>query len=578
MQTGKRILFISIVAILPVPVFLLLLEGGLRLAGYGYDTRPLVRTSIGGEPHWTSNPDFTRLYFPDSMKRMPAPDAFPMKKGAREKRLFIVGGSAVMGDPDPDFSIARNLEWILGQAAPQHAWNVVNLAYTACNSHVAREVVNQLARYEPDAVLVLVGNNEVIGPYGPATVLNAPVPSLQMRDIQVGLKKTKIGQLAQGLRESIGKKEGSESWTGMEAFLQQQFSRDAPELESMYSQYEDNLLDIHDMCARMGIPVILSNVPVNLLDQPPFSGPMDDTPSELRVAIRSYLESGTSTWPAEAWIAVAEANPESAYANWIAGRILWENGRRDVAEKFLSLARDLDQLRFRADSRLQAIIEELWHDPKGHWIPVDSIKALEQDHPSGALGFPHFLEHVHFSFRANFLIARAFAEALQESFEIDTGQLDSLQWHTAAQALGYTPFEVWKILENMKRRFERPPFTNLTGYGRMTAWMDALRTQLHEMISRADTKESITRTYLDALRVRPGDNRIRLKFARFLASFEKEEEAYQFLREQVHAYPHDSGFLHFWMELCDNLDKPEEAGLAQGKLREILPRSSEILD
>ena len=156
----KKTLFAGIATTLPVVLVLLLVEGLLRLTGFGYVTTPLVKANVGETDYWVGNPDFTRLYFPVHLKRLPPLNRFPVEKSPNTHRYMIVGGSAAAGDPDLDFSISRILEWILSTTHPEWNWEVLNLAYTACNSHVASEVVRQSGSYDLDGILVLVGSRQ----------------------------------------------------------------------------------------------------------------------------------------------------------------------------------------------------------------------------------------------------------------------------------------------------------------------------------------------------------------------------------------------------------------------------------
>lgn len=110
-EIQKKFFFTTVLLAIPVPFVLITAELVLRASEFGYVTTPLVQKEI-------------------------------------------------------DFSIARNLEWILNQVDQVQPAVVINLAYTACNSHVAREVVRQSEPYNLDGIIVLVGNNEVIGPFG----------------------------------------------------------------------------------------------------------------------------------------------------------------------------------------------------------------------------------------------------------------------------------------------------------------------------------------------------------------------------------------------------------------------------
>jgi tetratricopeptide (TPR) repeat protein len=573
----KKVLFIATLICLPVALFSLLAEGVLRLMDFGYATTPLLKVQSGGEAVWAGNPDFTRLYFPAALKRLPAPVRVPVEKPANTRRYMIVGGSAAAGDPDPDFSIARNLEWILSTAHPDINWQVLNLAYTACNSHVAAEVVRQSAGYDLDGVLVLVGNNEVIGPFGPGTTLTGSLPPLWRRDMEIALRKTRLGQLGQIVRGRMADGPGkAEAWRGMQHFLEHRIASGDPRLEQVYANFRANLEDMKTVAQRRGIPVLLANVPVNLLDHPPFQDDPSTLPEDLSAATLQFLQTGQSPLPLHEVLAAARMHPQSARLAWMAGRLLFEEGRTSEADACLRRARDLDRLRFRADSRLNAIIAEEWEQSGPSLLPLDAEAPLIADNPRHALGFPHFYEHVHFSLRANFLIAREMARALLEHENLDTSPVDKLDWTQAAAALAYTPYEAWLILEEIGRRLAQPPFSDIPGYGRLAAWMDTLRESLLARVSTAAEKEGMTGSYIAAIRNRPEDDRIKLNFANFLAAFEKTAAAYAIMEELYPRNPTDSEVAIAMFNLSLKLGHNDKAREALARIEGIFPEHPEL--
>ena len=49
-------------------------------------------------------------------------------------------------------------------------FEVINAAVTSMNSHVARRIAKDCAAHDPDVFIIFMGNNEVVGPYGPPTL------------------------------------------------------------------------------------------------------------------------------------------------------------------------------------------------------------------------------------------------------------------------------------------------------------------------------------------------------------------------------------------------------------------------
>jgi hypothetical protein len=559
----KKLVFATILTVFTVVLIIGIAEITLRLTGFGYATTPLIRAEIGGTDYWVGNPNFTRIYFPETLKRLPPPNRVRVEKASSTRRYMIVGGSAAAGDPDPDFSIARILEWILSTTNPDTGYEVLNMAYTACNSHVAAEVVRQSEPYDLDGIIVLVGNNEVIGPFGPGTTQIESAPSPAWRDVLVAIRKTKLGQLGQVVSDKLTERRGErENWRGMEHFLEHRIAEDDPRLQQVYANFQANLEDMEKESGRQGIPILLANVPVNLLDQPPFNDGGETLPPTLQAAVTGSSRIGPTTLHEDDILALSESNHRSAWLAYLAGSILHASARQPEADQLLQRARDLDQLRFRADSRINGIIRDQWARTETGWIGVDAEAPLIADNPKQALGFPHFYEHVHFSFRANFLIAREMARAILGHDNLDTEALLSIEWTDAAAALAYTPYDAWLILEEMEGRFREPPFTGIPGYDELTSWMDILRQRLLEQVSKAEEKALINSTYLVAIRNAPKDDRIRLNYANFLRAFGKPHAAVPFVETAFRHNPTDSSAALAWFKICletGRLDDAEQA-------------------
>src|SRR5690349_724162 len=78
---GRKWLFRG-VAVLVVPfTLLLILELGLRLAGYGHPTHFFLAKKIKGREVLVENETFGFQFFPAGMARSPAPVVMPREKG-----------------------------------------------------------------------------------------------------------------------------------------------------------------------------------------------------------------------------------------------------------------------------------------------------------------------------------------------------------------------------------------------------------------------------------------------------------------------------------------------------------------
>jgi len=100
---GRRWRF-RVLSMLAVPLVLLVAaEGLLRLLGYGYSADFFIKRDLSGRTVWTDNPDFGRRFFSAGRIRYPHPFTMPAVKAPGTIRIFVLGESAAMGDPDSKF-------------------------------------------------------------------------------------------------------------------------------------------------------------------------------------------------------------------------------------------------------------------------------------------------------------------------------------------------------------------------------------------------------------------------------------------------------------------------------------------
>ncbi len=486
-------------------LFLLLLEGVLVLAGVGVSTRFLMkaRPPIGSAYSnivYRTNPGFGLRFFPSALNRRPEPGLFPTERGGDELRVLVLGGSAALGDPVPDFGLPRMLQAQLEAAYPDRRVRVLNGAMTAVNSHVARVVAAQAEAFEPDAVVVYMGNNEVIGPYGPGTVLSPIVSSPGLIRLHSAFAGTRTGQLLSRVPGALTGDARPVDWGGMEMFLGHRFARGAPELERVRTHFRQNLMGIARSCRSMDAAMLLCTVGTDLRDTAPFAsrevGP--ETPDysrwtqlQRRADRMAALDrhGAAAQLLTRAWSLI----PDHAETAFRIGRHLLAAGRPPEARIWLEEARDTDLLRFRADSMLNSVIRSfagaggegdeqaddgesgtpsaagaggppeedrarLGSAGPGPVYLVDVERALAAAAPGGIPGHTLFLDHVHFTFDGNFAAARAIAERLRDVLPIVPTGVWPPSREACRERLGYGAHTENHILGEMQDRFLQPPF------------------------------------------------------------------------------------------------------------------------
>ncbi|MGH7968373.1 MAG: tetratricopeptide repeat protein, partial [Limisphaerales bacterium] len=131
LSRGKKWAF-ALVAFVLLPLLLLAaVEGGLRLAGYGYPTGFFKRIRIGTKDYYVENDKFGLRFFPPELARSPPPIRMEAEKPAGTFRIFVLGESAALGDPRPAYGVARYLEELLQTRYPGGRFEVICGAVTA---------------------------------------------------------------------------------------------------------------------------------------------------------------------------------------------------------------------------------------------------------------------------------------------------------------------------------------------------------------------------------------------------------------------------------------------------------------
>jgi tetratricopeptide (TPR) repeat protein len=499
-----------------VPVLLLgMTEAGLRLFGVGFPTALTVPCTVQGHPAACYNLFFPAPFFPPGMIKTPQAYAIPAEKPQGTFRIFVLGESAAMGDPDPAYAFSRYLEVMLRQHYPSMKFEVVNTASVAINSHVLLPIAEGLAKQRPDLFIIYSGNNEVVGPYGPGTALTSSGMSLPIIRSSIFVRSTRIGQLLTKI--GTQKKE----WGGMEMFLDKQVRESSPLMKYSYENFARNLRDTVEVARRSGARVIVSTVATNLKDCGPFSSlhREDLTPDDLRswtalVQQGADFESARSYDQAlKAYLAATQIDDQFAELEFRIARSLWKQGDYAGARKHFLRARDLDTLRFRADSRINDINRSVASSSAGAEL-VDVETIFSKQSVDGIIGSDLVYEHVHMTPLGNYLLARAMFLQIASRMDPKAGphltESDVPSEAECEQLLAFTGHDRSRIAAEMLQRLQKPPFTNQVNHSDQV-----LRFTLNAQ-DPSETPDETAAQYEWALRKNPGDRVLHYNYGLFL--------------------------------------------------------------
>ena len=473
----RRLWLFRVTAALIVPLLLLLMaELCLRVAGFGYPAGAFIECESSGRESYCNNIKFGWRFIPRRVAPEFGPFVFPAQKAPGTCRVFVLGASAAHGDPEPAYGFARVLDVLLQERYPGVRFEVVDASTAAINSHVILQVARDCARQHPDLFVLYLGNNEVVGPYGAGTIFSPVSSSMPAIRASIWAKSFRIGQLFEGVAASIGGGEtGSSGSVRLEMFLENQVRAGSPELEQTYRHFERNLRDICDVGLEGGAKVVLCSVGSNLKDCAPFASMhRPDLTSEQQMEWERLYREGDGHQAAgkyadaeKSYLAASKIDESFAELQFRLGECYGAMGDCARAKEKYVEARDLDTLRFRADTRINQIIRSVGQAKNSQGVYfVDIVEALEKDAPEAIPGEELFWEHVHFRFNGNYLLARTILQqidaALPEHVRAKKAK-DSplLTQQECAARLAYTGWNHYIIARRVLDRYVKgPPFSN----------------------------------------------------------------------------------------------------------------------
>ncbi len=473
--SGWRLWIFRLLALVVVPaLFLGLVELGLRLAGFGYPTAFLLPATQDGQKVFVQNNRFGWRFLGPKLSRLPWPISIPQTKAPDTVRIFVFGESAAQGDPQYVCGLPRMLQAMLALRHPGVRFEVVNAAMTAINSYAILPIARDCGKADGDVWVIYMGNNEVVGPFGPGTVFGPQVPPLPLIRGILALKTTRTGQLLDRARQWIRKPPaGSDEWGGMKMFLDQQVRADDPRMNAVYDHFERNLADILRAGHRRGVGMVVSTVAVNLKDCAPFASAhrpglsgADKAKWEAfyQVGIKAQA-AGNAGDAADQFQAAAQIDDGFAELRFRQGECALALGQTQQAQQHFQAARDLDTLRFRCDSKLNDSIRQVAAQLKGeHVLLADAERAFAEQSPDGLPGENLFYEHVHLNFAGNYLLARTIGGEIEELLPgwVAARGVTNRPWPSAADCarrLGWSDLDELSSLSIILARSSKAPFT-----------------------------------------------------------------------------------------------------------------------
>jgi tetratricopeptide (TPR) repeat protein len=565
----KNALF-TFISIFVFPLlFFVLLEFGLTTLGVGTSFDYFHKIDINGRPHYQENPDFADQFYPPSLNIGPLENTFAKERSPDLLRVYVLGSSAARGFPHKNHGLDRLLAAQLQAALPARKIEVINTAMTSVNSHVIYAVAKSIPDNSADFAVILMGNNEVVGPYGPGTFNQTFLSNLTLiRGIQA-LKRTRTWQALQSLIVRFRPADAQQElkWEGMQMFTEHAVPHDDPRMESVYDHHEDNLVSVIETLRGKGMHVVLSSVPVNLRHSAPFlSVHRRDLSLQQQDQWRESTGKGAQSAAQEDWngaIAHFQAalaiDPGHADTHFRLAGALENAGQFQQARTHYQRALDLDALRFRADTRMNQIIRRVAAantDDDGFSF-VDSAAAFERVSQPFQPGWNLLLEHVHYAFAGNHVIAAEISRSMMRNLT-GTDTYAPLPGDEVARRIGFPNFDTIDEIRNLQSMIQRPPFPGQSNYVELQRFLDD---KLQSVIEEVGSSVAVMQRRQEVADSGLADWKIHFELAVLNQRLGNTRAMYEHLNRILDLYPYNR---ETYMKIAEALSK-------EGRWREAIP-------
>ena len=429
----KLWIFKLILIVLPI-LFILVLEGILRLFNFGYDLRLFIPYHEN-QDLLIANTDVSLRYFSKKdMTGFGTVDSFWKGKRPNTKRIFVLGGSTTAGYPyffNGGFPAMMKERLVAGY--PDCEFEVINLGMTAINSYTVREFAKECLDYDPDLLLIYAGHNEFYGALGPGSSQGSFFQSLGGRTAILSYLKIKRLRLYQLIHKIINKIQPSHTTSknkGTETLMSKLAKeQEIPYRSHLYQRtirdFEENIQDIIQWCQENNVPLLIGTLVSNLRDQRPFVSIPDPSVDKGKFdkkvnKIKYFMRNGNFDVALTHLQELIDKNPFHSLIYFFAGRCSEFLGDFEQAKIYYRQARDYDGLRFRAPHEMNILIKSYEEEPG---VSVsDIVGLLESESTNGLIGNTLMLEHLHPMVEGNFLIAKSFANTIIKKDMLGIGE------------------------------------------------------------------------------------------------------------------------------------------------------------
>ncbi|WP_430453103.1 tetratricopeptide repeat protein [Rhodopirellula europaea] len=436
-------LMAMLVACLPVVLLELGLRGMDDSADLAIDYDPYVGLNQL-RPLFVLNEDSDRWEIPPERYNFFRPESFPAKKAPGTRRVFVLGGSTVQGRPyATETAFSTWLRFQLESAGSDFEYEIVNCGGTSYASYRIAKILDEVLAYEPDAIVLYTGHNELLEDRTYAHVRDMGVVSRWATAVGSKLHTVRWVQSF-----FVASKRRTELTAKVDTILDrpgglESYQRDPIWQRGVEGHFATSLEKIAKRTRENDLPLIMC-VPVSdLVNTPPFkiqtrSDWTEDEENHFYSAWSIASDSDQSpSRRIDALRECLEMDPAHAGANYALGRLLYDRGDSEQARQYLIAARDHDVCPLRATS---AIVQSTKAIAERYRVPlIDTPTLLDERDFRGALiadQIPdpsRFVDHVHPSIVGHQRIGAALAQQFEKLGWVELTEQSAVRYENAVK-------------------------------------------------------------------------------------------------------------------------------------------------
>lgn len=260
MKLSKKNIFIAVYVVIIV-FFIVIVELSLRITGFGIDN-DFIEKLYNDE--YLINTKYSELYYPSRFNINAEYNYTDKVDLNNDKIIFVIGGSTVEGFPYfKDNSFSEYIEEYLEKY--DKSFNVVNLGFSALDSYYVKDTVKNVLKYNPFAIVIYTGHNEIYGTLGYGFNNGNSIKS----DLYLFLKQFYIFQNLLSIKNKLFRKINNKT------LMERQFNyitvkKDSNADKDTIKNYYKNINSIKKRCSTKNIPLIIYKPVSNVIDMPPF--------------------------------------------------------------------------------------------------------------------------------------------------------------------------------------------------------------------------------------------------------------------------------------------------------------------